>query len=303
MRFAFLLAIVGCYSPGYRDCEVTCGGGACPSGFVCDQGVCRVEGFSGACAVRFDAGIDSNPNADDDGDGILNKNDNCPGVKNAGQENEDRDARGDACDPCPVDGAAGADNDTDMDGVGDGCDPEPDQRDRIVVFEGFNQGIVLSTGTFSGNWTVSSGQARSTNSGTAISSITWADPDTDVLLVSAQFTITSFEPTTAQQFIGVAQHITGTEAVRCSLDPTSPTGLELVANNQRLTTVPTTVAAGDQAVTYMKRTSTVTECSEAIKDLHTSANLPRTTGTAQAGLFAIGANAVVDWIIIVSRAP
>ena len=68
MRFAFLLALVGCYSPGYRDCEVTCGGGTCPSGFVCDQGVCRVEGFSGACGATIDSGIDLSPNADDDGD-------------------------------------------------------------------------------------------------------------------------------------------------------------------------------------------------------------------------------------------
>lgn len=40
-----------CYSPGYRDCEVTCAGGTCPSGLRCDQGVCRLPGMNGACGT------------------------------------------------------------------------------------------------------------------------------------------------------------------------------------------------------------------------------------------------------------
>lgn len=41
--------------------------------------------------------------ADDDGDGIVNSQDNCPAVANAGQENADGDSAGDACDDCPND--------------------------------------------------------------------------------------------------------------------------------------------------------------------------------------------------------
>jgi len=46
-----LLLVVGCYSPSYRDCEVTCASGQCPAGLRCDNGVCRLPGMTGACGV------------------------------------------------------------------------------------------------------------------------------------------------------------------------------------------------------------------------------------------------------------
>jgi hypothetical protein len=36
-RLAIVLA--GCYSPSYRDCEITCAGQSCPSGLQCTDGV------------------------------------------------------------------------------------------------------------------------------------------------------------------------------------------------------------------------------------------------------------------------
>ena len=180
MRVAFLLALVGCYSPGYRDCEVTCGGGTCPSGFVCDQGVCRVEGFSGACGAttNHDASIDSSPTADDDGDSILNKDDNCPTKSNLQQEDEDSDGKGDVCDPCPPlrtyfpNGSttpADANVDSDGDGVGDGCDPNLAAVDHILVFDGFtprplSTAMIASSGgsmwTFDGNAAIATNQLQ-----------------------------------------------------------------------------------------------------------------------------------------------
>jgi hypothetical protein len=54
-----LAASTGCYSPSYRDCELTCGmSGMCPSGFKCEGGVCRASGASGPCEAVGDAGTD-----------------------------------------------------------------------------------------------------------------------------------------------------------------------------------------------------------------------------------------------------
>jgi hypothetical protein len=79
--------------------------------------------------------------ADDDGDGVPNGTDNCPGVANPGQQDTDGDGIGNACDSTPngdTDGDGidnGTDNcptasnpgqlDTDHDGIGDACDSTP----------------------------------------------------------------------------------------------------------------------------------------------------------------------------------
>ena len=68
---------------------------------------------------------------DDDGDGIMNDDDNCPDDANPGQENADGDDLGDVCDACPNDSS----NDMDEDGICgdvDNC-PEianPDQTNQ-----------------------------------------------------------------------------------------------------------------------------------------------------------------------------
>ena len=61
------------------------------------------------------------PEADDDGDGILNADDNCPNVANADQVDTDEDGRGDACDL-----------DDDNDGVLDEDDAYPLDPERSV---------------------------------------------------------------------------------------------------------------------------------------------------------------------------
>jgi hypothetical protein len=107
------------------------------------------DGDGGPPDARPDGG-----NGDGDGDGILDGDDDCPGVANPTQHDEDGDHVGDACDNCPhivnpdqEDDRETQNGDT-ADGVGDACDPYPGVGgDRIVFFDGFGGGAL------SGSWT------------------------------------------------------------------------------------------------------------------------------------------------------
>jgi PKD repeat protein len=68
------------------------------------------------------------PSLDDDGDGILDSEDNCPLDHNPGQENADGDDRGDICDNCPQEFNPDQ-TDADSDGDGDACDACTDTDD------------------------------------------------------------------------------------------------------------------------------------------------------------------------------
>ncbi len=61
------------------------------------------------------------PIPDNDGDGILNDEDNCPGIPNPGQEDIDNDGIGNDCDNCPLNFNPHQ-GDSDEDGLGDECD-------------------------------------------------------------------------------------------------------------------------------------------------------------------------------------
>ncbi|MEO8842340.1 MAG: thrombospondin type 3 repeat-containing protein [Kofleriaceae bacterium] len=142
MRALAMIALVaGCYDPHPAEGVPCTDDHTCPSGQTCVGTVCLAHDPN----VDAPHGIDGHitPN-DDDGDGVDNAVDNCPSVPNADQANEDGDKFGDACDPCPVE-ANDLPSDPDGDGVADGCDPHPNTAgDKIVVFEGFANGIPTS---------------------------------------------------------------------------------------------------------------------------------------------------------------
>ena len=101
-----------------------------------------------AAVDSVDTAIDTPvPPADPDGDGLSGTDDNCPTDANADQHDEDGDARGDVCDPCPQLAGASGNVDTDGDLVGDLCDPRPMvDGDMLLKLETFASGTGLPTG-------------------------------------------------------------------------------------------------------------------------------------------------------------
>jgi uncharacterized protein YegL len=71
--------------------------------------------------VQRDTGLGDLPPADSDGDGAIDRFDNCNDVKNPRQEDADGDDVGDACDNCPQ-AANKLQKDDDDDGVGNACE-------------------------------------------------------------------------------------------------------------------------------------------------------------------------------------
>jgi hypothetical protein len=98
--------------------EYFCGSAGIESrDFDCDLGC-----FQGACDI------------DTDGDGLINRQDNCPGIANPDQWDGDGDGIGTICDNCP--GNANANQlDGDDDGMGNVCDncPEDSNADQADV--------------------------------------------------------------------------------------------------------------------------------------------------------------------------
>ena len=146
-----------------------------------------------------------------------------------------------------------------------GCDPEPFMRNRIDVFEGFNNTVAPVGAVVGGTWTFSGGQATSNSPGTQFSTISWPEPTSTTVMVSAQFTINTFDPTQPQNYIGVADHIASGTVTRCSLTGLNNGLLEIASNGQRFMSQPTPVMAGTTAVTVSTRVDTSYKCVEAVR--------------------------------------
>jgi hypothetical protein len=142
---------------------------------VCELGACRTAtGLPSCSIIGGDGGIDGDGSGggDRDSDTITDGADNCPDLANTNQANEDMDAFGDLCDPCPPFGAPADNLDSDGDGVGDGCDVATGAMDTLMLFDGFATapaGVTMSPAC----WTFAGGDAIATGSPNASCDLLW----------------------------------------------------------------------------------------------------------------------------------
>lgn len=100
-----------------------------------------LDPITGVCTPRTNSGTNNDPDggtddggeensdpfADTDGDGFLDRFDNCRHVTNPDQADGDGDGVGDPCDNCPT-ASNFVQTDTDGDSTGDACDEDSDQQ-------------------------------------------------------------------------------------------------------------------------------------------------------------------------------
>lgn len=190
---------------------------ACPSGLVCVAGVCQAPGAVTDGGGSSDTGSTVN---DEDGDGIVDADDNCPTVANVRQFDEDGDAIGDACDVCPPIADA-AQLDTDGDGVGDPCDPAPEVgTEAWVTFEGFNEPAPVGW-TLPPGWTVEGGALRSP-SGVTTQSDAVFETTIGSAYVMTRATVTAVDPDPGMFFrsVGPLTAVTPGGQYRCLIRDT-----------------------------------------------------------------------------------
>lgn len=304
---AGVLAIcAGCYSPSLVDCEVKCAAGTCPSGFVCDQAVCRVEGFIGGCGVG-EAGVDA---MDSDHDGVSDSDDNCPTIANPLQSDEDHDLRGDVCDICPPGGNPADHNDVDLDGVGDGCDPDTLAPNKILFFEGFD---VAPTGAqMNGSWSFVSGGAKATSGATAsIHTLLWPNARNATVSTLVRIESVAGNNNIAAGVIDRADP-NGTAGIACGLvvDATGNPLVAIVDTTGAGTTVSSTATGGWGAGSIGKITQTRSpavngqppayRCALGLTSVNGNSALD--LAMPNAGLRAKGVTALFEWVMIVGPA-
>lgn len=296
--------VVACYSPSYNNCEITCAAGACPSGYTCEGGLCRIEGGA-ACT---DAGLP--PGGDADADGIINSMDNCPMLPNADQANEDRDARGDLCDPCPIKGDAAADMDSDSDGVGDGCDPFPGEMSRIAIFEGFNAAPMTTPRLLpsASSWVFQSGKASVSNPGpNAFASMTWPMPmGSTGELVAAAFAINqpSTTPPTGAGVTAYYDTSTAGVGIVCMVGRESfGDGLALYKRGVSGSQVTSMYAlqSGAPVAAAMARAGDAYQCRDHENRTVMNTYAAPATTAPHAGLHVVAAGVTFEYVMIVSR--
>jgi hypothetical protein len=308
LRHAAVTAVLaaGCYAPSAPS-NVPCDpvAPACPSGQRCQS---AGAGFVCAEAAAPDTDGSIDPADDRDGDGVRDALDNCAGVANASQADEDRDLRGDACDNCPP-FADPTQLDRDGDGVGDLCDPYPTLAgDRIALFEGFAGGIPAGW-TRIGTWSAAAGAVTAQ-----------AGIDARVVLVAPytgtahQSVVTALTITSVNTIEGAAGVIDqaspdGTAGIACGGLRTGPQSLFALFDAkflQPFAVLPFSFGAGTAFGLWMFRGGTYYNCEGQPmtgQPVYVEADAIAPGAGSLVGLAAYGASASFPWIMIVSSPP
>lgn len=290
-----LLVATGCYSPGYVDCEVTCGvSGTCPDGLDCLGGVCRVGGNTGACGV---------PNGDGRTDDATDSGVTTDGPWIVGDEDGDMVLNG--VDPCPI---SADNNDTDGDGVGDACEAitgGPD--DSIVLFEGFD--AQPGTAMVVGPWTFSGGSARIVSAVNRADSITFSNtaPSGRRTTVVAKVTIDQELTSTNSTTAGPVMRTDGANiGVACGFGFDPATNADVMQNvtlaagaDTKFSSIPVAVAAGTTYTVTASRNPANDSFSCSIP-LNGTSYFPATapTGT-RAGIRTRSMSASFAWVMVI----
>lgn len=312
-----MLAIAGCYAP-QPVAGVPCASpGApqrCPAGLVCvDRGGverCEVDvppdaaPGDGAVDAAIDACAACNP-TDSDGDGVDNVADNCPMVANAGQDNEDQDPLGDACDPCPI---SSTNSDADGDGVGNDCDPDNSRAHRIASFVGFGSGLPAGW-TPIGNFTASGGDGVAVAAANDGAKLVTPSPSAGYVAVWAAVT---FEAYAGSALVGVGvvdRHQPGTDdtlacqLVGTALGATEKLRLYDAAANMTLGEQDHALAPGATYELRLARAGASHTCSATNPTRNINGTSVVTPANPELGVRVRSGSARYHWIMVITEQP
>jgi hypothetical protein len=243
---------------------------------------------------------------DQDGDGIADGSDNCPGVSNPLQDDEDSDGLGDECDPCPV---ATNNADGDGDGVGDDCDPNPSVAgDQIVAFAGFAHALPGAPWVVTGNVVANNGDALATAPSGGGALLMYPEPSSATVTVVANGELDAFASATAPTGLGVAaQHTDGTDnSIACQLvgQQNDTTFHRLRLYNSSAGTVVNEVdhpiAVGTRSMLTLQHTGTSYTCTATLP-VATATGAPVITApTPQIGLRMRSGTARYAWVMVIT---
>lgn len=259
---------------------------------------------AGCGRIGFDAtGLtgDDDPVEDLDTDGVVDTMDNCVGVANPDQDDEDGDLLGDVCDPCPPFADS---EDPDGDKVAGRCDPRPsDPGEMIAHFAGFER---LPTDlTLDGSWTVSGGKLHVVGNLNSLAGATWIS-NAERETVSTNATIDEMFGSNVARPIGVVhQFDAGTADGTTCVFGINPSNLQVYAladngSTGAIVLVQVPVAVGDSSTFASRRDGIEYSClAERLTTPMTGTNNLFSTPN-RVGLHARSASATFDWAMVVT---